>query len=596
MLALVSLACLFVLKTADSSSAGQAAPPPYDADGNKLIDRQEAQAHQGDPNYVKDGKFYHVGRNPDPKPGFQQTTNGDYRFRVTHIKFDISPDVGAQDVGGEGLELQYNHSRQLSHVVEGRTRGEWIYKWMTTEGQDAGRNEPALYVCKEMVKIMVRIECANAVSRAEIGAKEVEVPGQRKQWVDVKPKSVDFQDLPGYQNQVWVSKGAPNDPDDPAQGFSEYVELDLAAALKDSINKSLCTWQWHVDRILPLGGQPGDEWVADTVCNGGMKGWEVNRSEGYVERHNDDGSITLIPQPHIFYTVLGKPTEPYYRSQGMGSALRTAFPWVSALEFAIVTEVGLAGYTSADLARERITTFCFADYDQKYNHKTGESVWVYAAGTMGESPHYGYRFTQFIAGGTSGTQYGKTVNCLDQACAVATLIDLVCGSNADVQWLTQFGYIPELSFVGPIANCNNPFFQNSIFQPNPVVGTDDTRWRFISIDGVWHIKRGPFDFHTWVEVGAKVYDATVGPSGGGKVPTIVSSRNDYRAAACDVSNTGVAGMEWRDDEAVPTKAPGYQPITPNEPWLEAGYTDTQYTIEVANADFSRVEARPLNLE
>lgn len=55
-------------------------------------------------------------------------------------------------------------------------------------------------------------------------------------------------------------------------------------------------------------------------------------------------------------------------------------------------------------------------------------------------------------------------------------------------------------------------------------------------------------------------------------------------------------MEWRDDEAVPTKAPGYLPIIPNVPWLEADYTDTQYTIEVKNADFARVEARPINIE
>ncbi|MBZ0137872.1 MAG: transposase, partial [Planctomycetes bacterium] len=243
------------------------------------------------------------------------------------------------------------------------------------------------------------------------------------------------------------------------------------------------------------------------------------------------------------------------------------------------------GYrTPAEAAETNITV----------DQRTGKGH--YAAGVMGESAHYEYRFTQFIAGAPSGSQHGKTVNCLDQACGVATLIDLVCGSNADVQWLTQFGYVPELSFVGSVDNCNNPFFRNAIIQPNAVVGSDDTRWRFIDINGTSYIKRSPFDFHTWVEGGGKLYDATVGPTGSGKVPTIIGSRTDYRAAACDVSNTGVAGMEWRDDEAVPTKAPGYLPIIPNEPWLEAGYTDTQYTIEVKNADFARVEARPINIE
>lgn len=578
---------------------GQAAPPPYDADNNKLIDRQEALTFTGDPDYVKDGKFYDVGRNPDPKPGYAQTSNGDYRFRVTHIKFDISPDVGADDVPGEALEIWHTHTRRLAHVGEGRAKGEWIYQWMTTD-QDRGRNEPALYVCREMAKIMVRIESASPVDFAQVGAKEVEVPGQRKQWIDVKPKRVDFQVLPGFQNHVWVSKGEPLDPNDPAAGFSEYVELDLATPIKDSINKSACTWQWYVDRIMPENGQPGDEWVADTVCNGNMQGWEINRSEGYKREVDDDGNVTVISIPHTFFTVLGKPTAPYYRPQAMGSGLLTSYPWVTALEFAIVDKVKLRGYTDADVTRERIATFVFADYRQTYDHTSGASIWVRGAGVMGESEYYFYQFSNFISGAAFGGSGGKTVNCVDQASSVATLIDLTCGSDADVQWLPQFGYVPKLNFVGAgpndPASCNNPFYRNSLIQPNPVVGDDDTRWRYIEIDFITYIKRSLFDFHTWVEGGGKVYDATVGPTGSGKVPTIIGSRTDYRAAACDVSNTGVAGMEWRDDEAVPTKAPGYLPIIPNVPWLEADYTDTQYTIEVKNADFARVEARPINIE
>jgi hypothetical protein len=328
-----------------------------------------------------------------------------------------------------------------------------------------------------------------------------------------------------------------------------------------------------------------------------MEGWEINRSEGYQDGSDADGNPILLPVPHTFYTVLGKPTSPYYRPQSMGSGLLTAFPWVTALEFAIVTNVQLAGYTDAGTTRERIATFVFADYEQQYNHMSGASVWVTGSGNMGEPEYYLYQFSNFISGSPFGGG-GKTVNCVDQAASVSTLIDLTCGSDAKIQWLPQFGYVPELNFVGEVSSCNNPFFENSIIQPNPVVGTDDTRWRYVQIDFINYFKRSLFDFHTWVEVGNQVYDATVGPIGGGEVPTIKDSRTEYQDAACDVTHTGIAGMEWRDDEAVPTKAPGDQPLIPNVPWLEAGYTDSQYEIEVKNADFSgdRVKPRALNLE
>lgn len=235
------LAILIGAWTTTGGVTAQAAPPPYDSDDNKLIDRKLAQVFSGDSDYIKDGRFYDVGRNPDPTGQLPLTDYGDYRFRVTHIKFDLSPDIGPDDVPGEALELQYNHSRTLKHIDEARAKGEWIYKWVTTE-RHAGRNEPALYVCKEQAKIHVRVECAAPVSSAEIGAKEVDT-GAGAQWVDVKPKVVEFQDLPGHVGKVWVSKGPPNDPNNPAAGFSEYVTLDLAAPIKDSINKSECIWQ-----------------------------------------------------------------------------------------------------------------------------------------------------------------------------------------------------------------------------------------------------------------------------------------------------------------------------------------------------------------
>lgn len=599
LLSLVSLVCAFALVTTDKSTAGQAAPPPYDADGNRLIDRQVAQTHQGDPDYIKDGKFYDVGRNPDPKPGFQQTTSGDYRFRVTHIKFDISSDDGPADVPGEGLELWYHGSwgGRLDHLKDGRSRGEWVYRWATSEGSVAGRNEPALYACKDAVKVMARIESASQVASAHIGAKQVVAQGQGAQWVDVKAKKVEFQESARHPNQVWVSKGAPNSPDDPTQGFSEYVELHLAAPIKDSINKSECIWQWYVDRILTLGGQPGDEWVAGTVCNGTMDGWEINRSEGYRETLDADGNVIFNPVPHTFYTVLGKPASPFYRPMSSGSNAALEIPFVTALDFAIVTEVKLAGEASSINARERIARFCFAEYGLHYDHEGGAARFLDSAtmGSMGSRDLYWFDFQSFLLRGR-----GAKVNCVDQACAVATLMDLVSGVDAEVEWLPEFGYVSPSNFVGNAAppRCNNPFFEDGAFVSTPLVGDDDTRWR---MDDAGKMKRSLFSFHTWVNAGGLIYDATVGPQQDAsaqpvpEIPTLVADHASYRTARCDVSSTGPI---WRDDERVPqARSENYGAISPAVPWLESGYDDegTVYEIKVQHADFLRRSTKSLNL-
>ncbi len=178
-----------------------AVPPPYDADDNKLIDQKLGKITQGDPQWLVDGKFYNVGRNPDPLPGNPQTDWGDYRFRVTHIKFDYSKDIGMVDEPGEGLELQYDRGSgrgfELDHIQDQRGKGEWIYRW--ADDPDKGRHEPALYACKEAVKIKVRIECADPIASAEVGAKQVPLArGQVLAWRDVNRTRVEFmQKIPG---------------------------------------------------------------------------------------------------------------------------------------------------------------------------------------------------------------------------------------------------------------------------------------------------------------------------------------------------------------------------------------------------------------
>ena len=401
-----------------SSVEGQQPPAPisYDQDGNKLIDRKAAEIHLGDPKWLVDGRFYDVGRNPDPMPGNGQTDYGDYRCRITHIKFDISPDVGAGDVPGEGLQLDSSWKRESKHVGDGRAKGEWIYKW--ADDPAAGRHEPALYACKETIQIQVRIECANAIASAHVGAKEVVVPGEKPQWRDVAKTHVEFKEK--IKGKLWVSKGPPLDPNDPTAGHSEYVTMQLERPIRNDINRSLCTWQWYVDGTSSAGTPPGTPRFAKDVCKNKLEGWEINRSEGYDQQTDDKGNTIDVLVPHTFYTVLGKPTDPWYRVfVATPNQLFKAFPWVEAMEFAIVQRVRLAGVVDSDQAANGVADFCYARYGQTYDHVEGRAAWVSMGGKCGEIPVYDYEFRKYVEIGAN-----REINCYDQACAVTTLIAL----------------------------------------------------------------------------------------------------------------------------------------------------------------------------
>lgn len=548
---------LSVAASSSTNTSFNANMSPYDTDGNKFIDQQLASALPNNPLYVNDGRFYDVGRNPEPMLGYAGTAEGDWQFRVTHIKFDRSPDVGGGDETGEGLELSQDAKTKLKHIGESRKRGEWVYKWVDDDLPN-GRNEPALYGCKENgavqnIKIMVRIECARGdLDSAHIGAF---VTGKNpNKWPGIKIKKVEFQDHEKYVNKVWVSKGELLDPANPAGGHSEYVELDFDGPVPQSINKSLVTWQWHVDKVLPKGGV--DEFTAAVVCKNNMKGWEINRSEGVTEITKPDGTVELKFSPHVFYTVLDKPTSPYYASRLGSNDIET--PWVSALEFAIVDKVKLAGQSNAEKARMQIAIFCFSEYGLEYDHDIGRSRYSKSGITPSGQRAIVYSLTHFIR------KSSNVVACTDQASSVATLIDLTCGTDASVQRLRDFGYIPKSNIVGngDGGSCNNPFFADSlrIIQPNPNVGVDDTRWQTIQIGGRNFQRRSRFNYHDWVEVGGIVYDATAGPVGK-NAPTISKSRTDYRGNVCDVSNNIIVGDKYEENEEVSVNANGGPDIT-----------------------------------
>lgn len=163
---------------------GQAAPPPslpHDTNCDSLIDKKVARTDRlvDDP-IVVDGRFYDVGRNPDPVGTLPKTDYGDFRFRVSHIKFDWKDNVGTGPAGqpiptfDEGFNLRRDNTAgdlgKYEHRIDQKSRGEWIYQFYTPDGAHAGRNEPALYAAgKKGVNLKVRVECANPVNYAWVG-------------------------------------------------------------------------------------------------------------------------------------------------------------------------------------------------------------------------------------------------------------------------------------------------------------------------------------------------------------------------------------------------------------------------------------------
>ena len=265
-------------------------PPPAGsvAWDDNLIGQKIAQLFSADPNpYVTGGRFYDVGRNPAPNTGYARSDYGDYRFRVTHIKFDWKANQSSVTLpdGTTGTATSYDEaqtmmdswSMNLAHVEDSKAKGEWIYKYANFDSA-AGRSEPALYVTGRAVSVQVRVECAAPLVYACIGAKELRAPQPAgtpnasfpTNWRDVIKSRVDFvEKMPG---QLWVSKGVQSGTD--KQGnpvFSEYVELPLSANTRADVNRSDIIWQWYADQVNPTG-LATDEWTAATVCAGNLDG------------------------------------------------------------------------------------------------------------------------------------------------------------------------------------------------------------------------------------------------------------------------------------------------------------------------------------
>ncbi|MCQ3950292.1 MAG: hypothetical protein DPW14_10800 [Planctomycetes bacterium] len=563
-------------------------PPPQPgmvAWDDNLIPQKMAQIYPGDLNppfpYVTEGAFYDVGRLPNPIQG-PATDYGDYRFRVTHIKFDYktnfttqtNPDGTTEIVSDntEGYTLMFNSTTNLKHVVEDKEKGEWIYKYYTPETEEnRGRCEPALYKTSTSgVKIQVRFECAAPVKYAYVGAKEMRDPQPTgtqndqypRKWLDVAKTAVPFMEkMPG---KIWVTKGDQIGSD--SQGnpiFSEYVTLPLVGATKAEVDRSDIVWQWYVDRINSTDelSNPNrqNEWTARIKNAGNKDGWAINKSGEYTTTTQTDdqgNTITLeIVNGHRFYTIINFSKYPWYDSYDNSNLEKEPGkqkPWVQALDYAIITpgKIRLQGKTTITSVATRVTEFCYKERQLEYNHLTGSAAFIYHAGnTMigaitGNIGTLKLNLPFWLTNEDAVTR----INCYDQALTVAAMTALI-GGDAMPNFLEPFGYLKPSDFVGGVPrgnNCNNPFFENiTVYASDGRVGDDDTYWRFLTGQQSNVHKRSWFISHSWMELNGLVYDATAGAANSDSPRTAVS-RADFKAAAIDLTHTAV--NPWEDNE------------------------------------------------
>jgi hypothetical protein len=167
------------------------------------------------------------------------------------------------------------------------------------------------------------------------------------------------------------------------------------------------------------------------------------------------------------------------------------------------------------------------------------------------------------------------VNSFDQSMAVATMIDLVAGSDAQVVFINPCGYVNRMNFVGSAddnvsdAGFNNPQFQDSKYVGKLVVPEDDTYWRTeTDSSGATRRKRSLFAYYAWAEDESygQIYDATLGPLdtsvpgviNAGTTPGIYKGRTAFgNAGVVDVSKTGTP--EWEDYEFTAPKVEDRNP-------------------------------------
>lgn len=202
---------------------------------------------------------------------------------------------------------------------------------------------------------------------------------------------------------------------------------------------------------------------------------EVNWDWNYKNVNGSSPSTNMgITGKHIVYTVLANPQAPQ------------SVPWLEALE--IACDLAQGQTTAAGAAWEIWNDF--------YNNAGGVYDTVSGAPRYTGSTSTGFNLTKWLTNYNSGNI--GTVNCYDMGKAVAVFANsLGCGTV--YTYVSSFGY---LNCVKPIGKgwANNPFYDNSYYNSNPIVPGD---WD--SSNG-----RSGFGNHGFTRLNGYIYDGSGG--------------------------------------------------------------------------------------
>lgn len=296
-------------------------------------------------------------------------TGMEAHFHITHIIFDRDPSLHIED----GLNIRYTPSADLAHGSDGL--GEWI-KPDHPNAADTWRNEPAAYVGGVSHPIvLVRIAAFHEDPQHSHVSLDTDL-GWGTFWAEPADAT---SGLPGLMpTTVEFANGYSYD----SSSGSQYVPFMMTSAFPYRIDKIVDSWKWYG---ADLFHESGTEWTTPQV----------------TEQVDTSG-------PHTIYTVLDVPGQTWYFA---GDA--TTEPWVSALEFTVVT-AGTQGKTSKSAAAKRVVQFAFDGNGHDYDYVNGAPGFI-ASAPGGSDPRVArFKFTNWMAGSAE-------VNCEDQACAVHTM-------------------------------------------------------------------------------------------------------------------------------------------------------------------------------
>lgn len=322
------------------------------------------------------------------------------------------------------------------------SNGEWI------DSGDIVTNEPFCYTTNRAVTVKARFEASGFITSAVIRATCAGAAGLLS---SLLPTNVVF-------------AGGVSSP--------EYVEFSMSNRTLSCIDRS-------------SGGVL--DWSADSV--NGQSGCDMN----------DSG-------PHLVYTILGEPRQPWANDYG-----NQENAWTNALEFAIV-KAGAQGKDTDRDALAAITTYLHGGHGLAYdihdgspNYKIGDKF--YLTDFMAKLPH-GYQGNP-----------GNVICCYDMAGSVMVF---GCLLGADVKYckMNRFGYINTVDLIGQ-GLCNNPFYPLST-----------SGLKIADSDAVRPVR---YDFwnHAFAECRGLVFDACAGP-------VLGVLETNYIAQTIDVSTPGEA--------------------------------------------------------